>query len=72
MRHDEVMCTHKHCGKPVMTMYARWKWVEEHGSNMPFHTACSYAGPEWDVSKGCGSPFTTITGPDGVTNGQSA
>lgn len=64
-------CTHRFCGKPVYKGYARYKWSEEHGQNMPYHVDCSYASPDYDVSEGCGSPFTTITGPAGVTTGQS-
>lgn len=53
-------CNHKFCDQPVIEMYARYKYVDGLGM-APFHTACSYAHPDYDVSKGCGSPFTTIT-----------
>lgn len=52
-------CSHKFCGKPVDLAYARYKYVEGLGM-VPFHTDCSYAHPDYDVSKGMGSPFTTI------------
>ena len=54
-------CSHKHCNRPLDLGYARYKFSAAHGGMMPFHTDCSYAHPEYDVSKGCGSPFTTIT-----------
>lgn len=53
-------CAHKHCGQPLNTYDARYKYVEGKGM-VPMHTDCSYAHPEYDVSKGMGSPFTTIT-----------
>lgn len=59
-RDMETTCGHKHCTKPVNPIFARLKYVEGLGM-VPFHTDCSYAHPEYDVSKGCGSPFTTIT-----------
>lgn len=51
----ETTCGHKFCNKPVNPIFARYK------GGVAFHTDCSYAHPEYDVSKGCGSPFTTIT-----------
>lgn len=57
----ETTCNHKFCGKPVNPAYARYKFSADADAMVPFHSACSYAHPEYDVSKGCGSPFTTIT-----------
>lgn len=57
-------CGHKHCTESVHLAYARYKSVEVRPGEwerLPFHTDCSYAGADYDVSKGCGSPFTTIT-----------
>lgn len=61
-----MICGHKHCGREIGKGFARFKLVEVRPSEweqVPFHTDCSYADPDYDVSKGCGSPFTTITGP---------
>lgn len=55
-------CGHKHCSEPVYKGYGRMKYVEGKGM-VPFCTSCSYAGPDYDVSQGGGSPFTTITMP---------
>lgn len=60
MTNDTTTCTHKFCDTPVIAVFARYKYVEGLGMS-PFHTACSHAHPEYDVSKGTGSPFTTIT-----------
>lgn len=50
-----MICAHKKCGKEVSVENVRYK------GNEPYHTACSYAHPEYDVTKGEGSPFTEIT-----------
>lgn len=54
-----LTCAHKKCGKPVDYAYARYKYVEGKGLQ-PYHTRCSYAHPDYDVSLNQGSPFTTI------------
>ena len=54
-------CSHKHCGQPVGETYATYKWSPAHQAVVPFHAACAYAHPNYDVSEGTGSPFTTIT-----------
>lgn len=58
---NHTTCGHQHCNQPVDPTYARFIWSEAAGANVPMHTECSYAHPDYDVSLGCGSPFTTIT-----------
>lgn len=58
---NPTTCSHKFCHEPLYPDYARYKWSVSYGEMVPFHTDCSYAHPEYDVSKGMGSPFTTIT-----------
>lgn len=48
-------CNHRHCGHEIIKGMATYK------GGKAFHASCSYAHPDHDVSKGTGSPFTTIT-----------
>ena len=54
----DMLCSHKHCGKYVGRGYAKFRYID--GVPQPFHTACYHAGPDYDINKGVGSPFTTI------------
>lgn len=56
-------CSHQHCkdDRPISKGMATYKWSPAHDAVVPFHTGCAHAHPNYDVSKGLGSPFTTIT-----------
>ncbi len=56
---NSTTCGHQHCGQPVSD--PSYKFSVAAGQVLPFHAACAYAHPDYEVSKGLGSPFTTIT-----------
>ncbi len=71
---SDQTCSHRFCCKPVLRGYAYYKQVLNAAGEydrLPFHRACAYAHPDYDVSQGCGAPFTTITGPAGRTAGSA-
>lgn len=54
-------CSHKYCGLPIERFLSpTYKWSDAHGAVVPFHSRCSYAHPDYDVSKGEGAPFAAI------------
>lgn len=56
----DLVCAHRFCGRPILHGYARFRFVAGHEDLQPFHAACSYAHPDYDVSLGLGAPFTEI------------
>lgn len=71
MTTPDLTCTHRFCGQPIVHGYARFKLVEGLEGLQPFHAGCVHAHRDYDVSRGLGSPFITVTGPAGVTTGAS-